>query len=136
MQGFERTTSGTRVSSYYHWKNSPDFSEIPSSEFSLKTFAHELTPELTSLVIILSHVIEDGIWTHGLDLYRWKHDHKNEAKIIYILPTFSEPCSAEGLHRDSGPDGDDDRGLLEDGLARAGLLHRHGHEDVRLHQGK
>jgi len=55
---------------------------------------------------------------------------------IVLNYNFSEPGSTEGLHRDSGADGDDDRRLLADGLAGEGLLHRHGHQDLRLHQGK
>ena len=50
---------------------------------------------------------------------------------IAFLPT--EPGAAQGLHRDPRSDRVDDARLLADGLAGEGLLHRHGHQDLRLH---
>jgi hypothetical protein len=46
----------------------------------------------------------------------------------------AEPGPAEGLHSDARPHGGHHAGLLADGLAGARLLHRHGHQDLRLYQ--
>jgi len=52
------------------------------------------------------------------------------------MPLFPEYTETEGLHRHSGTYGEHGDGILADGLAGAGVLHRHAHENLRLHQGR
>ena len=56
--------------------------------------------------------------------------------ILYFWSFFAELGSTKGLHSYPGTDRNDHWGLLEDGLARKGLLYSHGHKNFRLHQGK
>ena len=47
--------------------------------------------------------------------------------------SYSEPGPAQGVHSDPGPHRVHHARLLENGLAGAGLVHRDGHQDLRLH---
>ena len=46
----------------------------------------------------------------------------------WALFISTESDATEGLHSDAGPDRDVHRRLLADGVAGAGLVHRHGHQ--------
>ena len=72
------------------------------------------------------------MWTHFL-----LNRIDSQAKCLHCSALLRvTKGSTKGLHSYPGTDRNDHWGLLEDGLARKGLLYSHGHKNFRLHQGK
>ena len=60
----------------------------------------------------------------------WYNKDSSQLVDCYKVLPPAESGAAEGLHRDPRSDRVDDARLLANGLAREGLLHRHGHQDL------